>query len=386
MSLKSLSLGLALLPALLPGAALAFDCKDGAVTIGIARAKTGGFAFFDDAGRKGITIAVDQINDQGGIDGCPIRLVEGDTQSNPALAAQVADELIAGGARIIMAPADFDMGVGASLSAQKAGLFAFSPEASSDAWTKAVGPDFVTGGTIISDIAKATAGFANQQGWKGAYVVTNPAFNYFTQQEPIFTAAFTGTIVGRDDAADDAADYAPIITKIRNAGDAVDVIFLNDYFPHVGTFIKQLRAAGLKTPVIGSGSYSSAALPEVVGAEGIQDVYYVSTAYYEGAGADPGVEAFLAAYGETFGGAPDNANALLSYYSGLILADALKTAGSTDAAAISAAIAAQKDLALPGVTIYGWQDRYPRTSQTVIGFTPEGAFRPVETIDARTIE
>jgi len=364
----------------------AFDCKDGAITIGSARGKTGGFAFFDDAGRKGITIAIDQINAAGGIDGCQIKLIEGDTQSNPAMASQVAEELIRAGAQIILTPADFDIGVGASQAAQAAGKFSFSPEASSIAWPEAVGPDFVIGATTIADLGTAIAGFANERGWKGAYVVTNTAFNFFTDQEKVFNQVYKGKIVGRDDIADDATDYSAVVTKIRNAGDAVEVIFLNDYFPHVGTFIKQLRAAGLKTPVIGNGTISSAALPEVVGAAGLQDVYYVGTAYYEGKDVDPDVAKFVADYAAKFGSGPENGNSILAYYGGLIVADALRKAGSTDAAAISKAIAEQKDLKLPGATYYAWENRYPRTSQTVIGFTPEGAFKAVEVIDARKVQ
>ncbi len=364
----------------------AFDCQDGAITIGTARGKTGGFAFFDEAGRKGLSIAIDQVNAAGGIDGCMIKLVEGDTQSNPALASQVAEELIAAGAQIIMAPADFDIGVGASQAAQAAGKFSFSPEASSIAWTQAVGPHFVTGATTIEDLGTAIAGFANSRGWDGIYVATNPAFNFFTEQERVFNEVYKGTVVGRDDIADDATDYSAVVTKIRNAGDAVKAVFLNDYFPHVGTFIKQLRAAGVTVPVIGNGTMSSAALPEVVGADGLQEVYFISTAYYEGKDVDPGVAKFVADYTAKFGAPPENGNSILGFYGGLILADALKVAGSVDAAAISDAIAKQTDLTLPGATYYAWENRYPRTSQTVIGFSPEGDFKAVEVIDARTIQ
>lgn len=376
--------GFVALPALTAGNALAaFDCKDDEIVIGSARAKTGGFAFFDETGRKGMAVAVDQINAAGGIDGCMVRMAEGDTQSNPALAGQVAEELIQSGADIILAPADFDIGVGASLSAQQAGLFALSPEAASTAWTQAVGPNFITGATTIESIGTGIAQFANQRGWKKAYVATNAAFNYFTQQEQTFNEVYDGDVVGRDELADNASDYAAVVSKIRSADPQPDFLYLNDYFPHVGTFIKQLRAAGVTLPVVGNGSYSSSALPEVIGAEAIQDVYYISNAYYEGADADPGVLEFVRKYNEKFGANPENTNALLAYYNGLILAEGLKKAGSTDAAKLTEAITGQSDLALPGATYYGWSDRTPLTSQAIIGFTPEGKFRLVEMIDVR---
>jgi branched-chain amino acid transport system substrate-binding protein len=359
----------------------AFKCEGGAITIGSARAKTGGFAFFDEAGRKGLSVAIDQINRSGGVDGCMIKLIEGDTQSNPALANQVAEELIQKGAKIILAPADFDIGVGASLAAQSHGLFAFSPEAAAVAWPQAVGPNFVIGATIISDIGRGVASYAKKRGWKSVYIATNPAFNYFTQQEEAFNKAFAGGVIGRDKLADNATDYAAVVTKIRNAQPTPDFIYLNDYFPHVGTFIKQLRASGVTAPVLGNGSYSSPTLPEVVGATALRNVYYLNNAYYEGRDVDPGVAKFVSDYRAKFGSGPENTNSLLGYYNGLILAKALATAGSTDAAAITAGITSQTDMALPGATYYRWENRAPRTSQVVIGFSTEGAFQLVDTVN-----
>lgn len=364
-------------------ASAAFDCADGAVTIGIARAKTGGFAFFDVAGARGMAIGVDEINAAGGIDGCMLRIVDGDTQSNPALAGQVAEELIAQGAKIIIAPSDFDVGVGAAIAAQAAGLFSMSPESSSIAWTQAVQPNFLVGGMTEDALGRTIGGFVNGKGWDGVYIVTNTAFSFFTAQEEAFRKAFKGTVVGQDNVADDTTDYSPVVSKIRAAGDRVKVIFLNDYFPHVGTFLKQARAAGITAAVVGNGTFSSTSLPEVVGAAGLQDVYYVASAYYEGEGGDPALASMVAAYQAKFGNFPENTNAIVSYYAAHVIADGLKKAGSTDANALTAAILAQKDFKVPGATFFGWNDRYPAVSASVIGFDADGRFRLVDMLDPR---
>ena len=81
------------------GASLA--CKDGGLTVGIAKAESGGASFFDIAGTRGAKIAFDQINAKGGIKGCQIKVIKGDTKSDPAVAAQVARDLIGQGAQIL---------------------------------------------------------------------------------------------------------------------------------------------------------------------------------------------------------------------------------------------------------------------------------------------
>ena len=72
----------------------AFECTDGSVKLGLARAVPGGFSFFDISGANGVRIAVEEINGAGGIEGCPLEVLSGDTQSNPALSGQIAEELI----------------------------------------------------------------------------------------------------------------------------------------------------------------------------------------------------------------------------------------------------------------------------------------------------
>ena len=366
-------------------AAEAFDCKGESINIGFAKAQTGFFAFFDNVGAQGALVAIDIINDKGGIDGCKIKALRKDTQSNPALARQVAEDLIRDGASIIIAPADFDIGVGASQAAQDAGKFGISFEASSSAWTGAVGPNFFTAAITEDDQGRAMAAYAIQKKWDTTYIVTNGAFNIFTTTEKAFLKYFPGKAVGRDTVADDASDYSPVVSKIRAAGDSVQFVFLNDYFPHVGTFIKQLRAAGVNLPVLGNQNYSTRALPQTVGAAALKDLTYIAQGFYEGEGASPQAREFTSLYEKKFGTFPENANALAGFEGMLVLADGLKKAGSTDAAAITAAISAQKNFMQPTSEIYSWINRHPSRSATAVGFNDAGQFIEIVRIDPRTV-
>lgn len=362
----------------------AFDCKDGSIKIGFAKAQTGFFAFFDNTGAQGAIIAADIANETGGVDGCPIEILQSDTRSDPSLSRQAAEELISQGASIIVTPGDFDIGVGASLAAQDAGLFSISFEASSSAWGVAIGPNHVTAAITEDDQGRAMAAFSIKRGWESPYLVTNNAFNVFTATEDAFLKYYTGKPGGRDIVADDSTDYSAVVSKIRAAGPSVDFVFLNDYFPHVGTFIRQLRAAGVTLPVLGNQNYSTPAMTESLSAEGLTDVFYIAQGFYEGPSASAAAVDFTTRYKAKFGQFPENANALAGFEGMSILIQGLEEAGSTDAAALTAAITGGTNQELATSTIYKWENHHPSRSAAVIGFD-DGKFALVDTVDTRTV-
>ena len=158
------------------------------------------------------------------------------------------------------------------------------------------------------------------------------------------------------------------MSKIRRLGDSVDAIYLNDYFPHIGTFIRQLRAAGVDLPILGNSTFSSKALPKVVGAKALRNVFYIGQGFYEGQNLEPSVADLVKRYEAKYGTFPENLNVLPGYQGFLLLADALRKAGSVNAAKVAAALRSQTNFALPGSTLYRWENRYPIRSATVIGF------------------
>src|SRR5262245_8704610 len=79
-------------------------CKNGHILIGVDKGQTGASSFFDIAGAEGMQIAIDEVNASGGIHGCKIDTVSGDSQSNPAVAGQVAQSLIKQGIQILVVP------------------------------------------------------------------------------------------------------------------------------------------------------------------------------------------------------------------------------------------------------------------------------------------
>jgi branched-chain amino acid transport system substrate-binding protein len=357
-------------------------CKNGKLLIGIDKAQTGASSFFDIAGAEGLQIAIDEINAAGGIHGCQISTIAGDSQSNPAVAGQVAQDMISKGVQILVVPDDFDAGIAAAQAGEKAGLLTLSAAASSTQFGTAVGPHFFSGGITTDILGGDAAKFAVSKGWKNAYFVENQALAYFTEQDAAYKATSGVTVVGTDiNNSFTAADFGSTISKIQAANPKPDAIYALLTFPPVGTFVKQLRAAGINTPVLGDVTIDTRDFPALVGTSGSQGVYCVTIAYWVGAGKDPATDAgmnkFVQEFQAKFNKFPEQTNAPTAYLYFLAIAKALNQSGVIDADTAAKAINAQTDVQLPGAVLHRWNKGYAVWNGTVVGFTPTGDFTKV---------
>ncbi len=357
---------------------------DGVITIGASRAATGPFAFFDVSGLNGAKLAIDKINAEGGLGGHQIKIVDKDTKSDPAVAGQVAQELLTAGAEILLVPDDMDMGIAAAQIGQGAGVLTIAPSASSVLFGPAVGNLFFNGGTNTDDLGNGGAVFLQKQGWDGEYSVTNNDFNFFQAQTEVFKARSGVTDLGSSVMKSGQTDFAPIISEIRKLGDKFPdaknpVIWGSMYFPDIATFIKQLRDAGIDYPVLGNFTWSSQDLAKIIGPDRVSNIYFLTGAYYEGEDASAEMKDFVAAYEKAYGRYPENSQAVGAYWTMFAVFEAIKSAGSLDGEALSKAMYAQQSLEVPGRTILKWVDGHQYGTVDVVGFDAQGNYRLVET-------
>jgi branched-chain amino acid transport system substrate-binding protein len=368
------------------------ECKDGAITVGIAKAQSGGSSFFDIAGTRGAKIAFDQINADGGIKGCKIKIIEGDTKSDPAVGAQVARSLIDKGAQILLVPDDFDLGIAAARVGQKAGILTLSTAASSTEFARAVGDKFFNAGPTTTQLGEAQARFALGKGWKRTYMVLDPGLAYFTEQDEAYRGIYEaegGEIVGTDkvDSLSGRSDYSSTVSKIKALDPPADVINAQMIFPPIGSFVKQLRAAGIDTPVLGNVTLQTRELPKLVGKQGAKDVYYSAQVYFEGANqdpdSDPAMDKFAKDYEAKFGTFPEQANGPGSYQAIMAINEALQREEVVDAGSAAAAIREQQNVKVPGGTLVRWEDGHAIWNITIDGLNDDGEFRQFEVIEAK---
>ncbi len=355
-----------------------FDCKGGSIVIGNAKGLTGPLAPFDGDELNGDKLAISEINKAGGVEGCKLTMMTENTQSDPAVGRQVAKELISKGAQVLLVPGDFDFGITAAQTAQDAGLFSMSPTASTVGFPKAVGPLFFELGLNTDDIGKAQAVFAKQKHWRTVYLVTNTGISFFTAQQAAFLKNFGGKTVGSDVVTNAQQDYSGIVSKIAALKPQPDVIYGSTFFPNIGIFIKQLRTAGVKAPVLGGPGWASRDLPKVAGAANVRNTFYVGSVYFEGPGVSPDVARMEAAYLKMFHRLPSTHNSVLGYQSIYLLVRALKAAGSTDGQKLADAMSAMHNIRLTGSIIVGFPDNTAHRSVSVIGFDAKGGFKKIE--------
>ena len=364
------------------------ECRDGKITIGVAKAQSGGASFFDVAGTRGLEIAVDQINAAGGIKGCQLAIISGDSKSDPAIAAQVAQQMIDQGAQILVVPDDFDGGIAAAKVGQEAGLLTLSLAASSTQFGQAVGDLFFSGGITTTELGLAQAQFALDQGWQSTFQVLDPGLAYFTEQDVAYRSLYEmngGEVleVATVDSLGGQADFSAVISKIKEAEPAVVQALM--VFPGVGTFVKQLRSAGVTTPVLGNVTLQTRELPKLVGEELSNDIYYAGQVYFNGAGIDPNTDPSIAQFAEEyeakFGQFPEQANAPGAYQTFLAVAQALQQDGVVDAQTAADAIRLQTGVPVPGGILDKWQDSYAIWDPALVNIQ-EGQFGLVKTFSS----
>jgi branched-chain amino acid transport system substrate-binding protein len=161
------------------------------------------------------------------------------------------------------------------------------------------------------NVQSAVSGkFAYDQGYRTAYILYSPDTAY-TQLPLYFKDVFEalgGSVVAEDTYTMGQQDFSAQVTKIAAMDPRPDVIMTAAYEPDFPAFIKQLRAAGITTPVIGSDGIDSPttfALGDVV--EGV----VFTTAGFAAPGSP--LEAFNQKYEAKYGAAPDTVYTAIGY-------------------------------------------------------------------------
>ncbi|TME13473.1 MAG: hypothetical protein E6I65_00950 [Chloroflexi bacterium] len=130
--------------------------------------------------------------------------------------------------------------------------------------------------------------------------------------------------------------------------------------------MKQFRDAGITGPIVGGDGYDTPDLLTVAGAAA-DNVFFTTHALMDATGGTDAIKKFMAAYKTEYGHDPENAFAALGYDTVYLMVDAIKRAGSTDSAAVKAAIEATKDF--PGITgkiTFSADTHVPQKGVTVI--------------------
>ncbi len=303
---------------------------------------TGWMATYDQMPRSAALLAIEDINARGGVMGRELKLIELDGKTDPATVGNAARQLISQGAEVIIAPCDFDIGAPASQAAQEKGMVGVSTCATSPLFgSQALGDKQFTVGMWNNIMGAAMAQYGyDELNWREAYVVTDTSTDYATSLGDYFEQQFLqlgGTVVGRDTFTAGDQDFSAQVQRIKGLAEEPDVLYITGTMPDLGIVLRQVRAAGITTPLAGGDTYDDTELYKTLGPDLANDLY-MATHSWLGPEAGGDMPRFVDLYTAAYGEAPSSAFIVMGWDTVKIIAQAVEQAATSEGAALAKAM------------------------------------------------
>jgi len=312
------------------------------IPVGEFASLTGKEATFGQSSHEGTVLAVEQINEAGGVLGKKIKLLYEDNASKPGESANAVNKLIAkDGVVAILGEVASSRSLEAAPICQSNKIPMVSPASTNPKLTET--GDYIFRvcfidpfqGTVMANFAK------NSLKEQKVAIFTDVKSDYSKGLAKFFKEGFTkagGQIVAELDYNGGDKDFKGQLTAIKAANP--QGVFVPGYYTDVALICIQAKEIGFDVPFYGGDGWESSKLTEI-GKQAVEGNYF-STHYSPDAGGEK-AKAFVEAYKKRYNGKSPDAMAALGYDSAEILADAIKRAGSTEGDKIRDALAATKD-------------------------------------------
>ena len=316
------------------------------ILVGEYGSLTGGTATFGLSTNKGIKMALDEVNDKGGVKGKKIKLITLDDQGKSDEAAAAVTRLITQNNVVaVIGEVASSLTEAAAPVAQKYKIPLITPSSTNPDITK--GRDYVFRVCFIDPFqgfVMAKFAWENLKLKKMA-VFRDKANLYSTGLADAFIEAFKkmgGTIVVDLSYQEKDIDYKAQLTQMKAKGP--EGIFIPGYYTEVGLIARQAVQLGLKVPLLGGDGWDSTRLHEI-GKEAINGHYYSN--HYSTESTDPTVQEFIKKFKARYSEVPDGL-AALGYDAAKILVAAMERTTDVTSKNIREELTKTKDFA--GVT------------------------------------
>lgn len=299
------------------------------ILIGEYESLTGSEATFGISSTNGLKLAVEEINNSGGLLGKKIKLITYDDQGKPSEAATVVQKLINKDkvVAIIGEVASSRSKAGAQIC-QSSKIPMVTP-ASTNPEVTAIGDHIFRVCFIDPFQATVMSKFAiNSLKVKRVAVLQDVKNAYSTGLADFFIKQFKemgGEIVEVQSYSAGDKDFKAQLTAIKAKNP--EGIFIPGYYTDVGLIAIQAREIGITQPLFGGDGWESEKLTEGKAADALEGCFFSTHVSTEDP--SPQVQNFIKKYREKYNMMPD-AMSFLAYDAGLILFDAIKRAGSTE--------------------------------------------------------
>lgn len=311
------------------------------VTVGFAIALSGFVAPYDDGPYKAAKLAIEDINAKGGLLGRKLVEVSADTASDPAQGATAATDVLSKNAELVMVTCDFDFGAPAALVAQSQNKIAFSSCAADAKFgVQGIGPNAYTMATATNHQGAILAEFAwNTLGKRNVYILNDLQVEYNKSLCSNFEKRWRELAGGEGVAGYDEYNagndtvIAAQVSRMKDAEAKSDVIMFCGAI-NGGSYVRQIRAAGIGLPMITGesmdGTYWLEAVPD------LSEFYNLTYGSIHGDDPNPRINDFVAKFTTSYGEPPVTGHALTGYGVIEAWARAVEAAGSFEADAVRA--------------------------------------------------
>jgi branched-chain amino acid transport system substrate-binding protein len=377
--LKLLGLGLAATALLLASCSKSADtgAASAVINIGEFASLTGKEAAFGQSSHKGTMLAIDELNAGGGLLGKKINFVYEDNRSTPGESATVAKKLITRDQVVALLG---EVASGRSLEAapiaQANRVPMISPSSTNPKVTET--GDYIFRvcftdpfqGKLLSEFARGTLKA------KKIAIFSDVSAPYSMGLAQYFREPFVaggGSVVAEQKYTGGDKDFKAQLTAIKAQNP--DAIFVPGYYTEAGLIVAQARQLGIAVPLFGGDGWEAPELIQIAGSA-LEGTYY--STHFSAENNDPKVQKFVADFRAKYNETPD-AMAALGYDSAMVLADAIKRAGTTAEPQLRDAIAATRDYA--GVTGNTTLDAQRNATKSAVMITvQDGKFKYLATI------
>ncbi|WHZ01107.1 ABC transporter substrate-binding protein [Neobacillus sp. YX16] len=343
------------------------------IKLGVNLELSGNVASYGESMAKGIEMAVEEINKNGGVDGKTFDIVKVDNKSDAAEATNGIIRLTSQDkVTAVIGAATSGNTVAQAQIANDTETVLIAPGGTSPTVTvdeKGKVREFVFRTSFIDPFQGTVAAnfAANTLKIKDAAIFADNSSDYAKGLSDAFKETFEaagGKVVAEEAYVAKDTDFRATLTRIKSKNPSF--IFIPGYYEEVGLIVKQARELGIDVPLVGADGWDSPKLVDLAGAEALNNTYLIN--HYSSEDPDEKVQKFVTAFKDKNKGEAPNAFNALGYDTVYFLADAVKRAGSTDSSKIQEELAKTKDLSLVTGVVTIDKNHHPIKTATILEY------------------
>lgn len=350
----------------------------GPISVGEYASLSGKEANFGISSHEGTVLAVEEINAAGGLLGRKVQLITEDDLSKAGEPATVVNKLVSRDNVVaVLGEVASSRSLEAAPICQQNNIPMISPSSTNPKVTET--GDYIFRVCFIDPFQGTVMANFSYKDLKARKVAifTDVKSDYSKGLAKFFKESFTklgGQITAELDFNGGDKDFKAQLTAIKASNP--DEIFVPGYYTDVALICIQARQLGITVPLTGGDGWEGEDLVKI-GQDAVEGCYF--STHYAPDVATPNSQKFVANYQKRFSGKTPDAMAALGYDSAMILAQAIKQAGTTEGPKVRDALAATKDFdGVTGLTTINPQR--DASKPAVILQVKNGKFKYLETV------